>query len=260
MIYHGTLDLYTRMLIHRPFFVVAFNFCFVVHWADHAQLDTTAATALKAADLLSAGRYISAGHMAASSTVAPVVTDLAAAATLSSLLRKRLNFILVGGPDVNIISKMISNLHDGSSYVFPMEFHTPSKSATGNSTSTRGTTGQSSESKGLRFSFRGSCTFEAKDQGAMFTFPIPHPSTFHRLEQKVDKNLGDNRKLSYDNLKNHMGIMIAASSKTSLIDTISFSFRYEVWHAVALSLSPSLSLSRSLKHTPHPDSLTHPSA
>jgi hypothetical protein len=139
--------------------------------------------------LLAIGRYISIGNFHASSTVAPIILDSESDGV--SLLNSEYNFILIGGPDVNAVSKIAASRFPPQ---FPVKFY--------------GNEGNNSSDAVSNIHF-DSCELN-NDSGISFTFPLGDLS-----------KTGDSK---IPLLRNRIGYMIASGSIAGLSDVVSFSF------------------------------------
>ena len=152
--------------------------------------------------LLNAARYLSLGHLQASATVAPVLMDSdISASDLRSMLADGVNPVLLGGPHINSVSKMIVDLLNDQNISMPIKILNDSSF------------------------YLGDCRFnEEGADGLMFTFPIPFMSDCGR----ESRDSCPNNVLEDSNGRNNIGMMIAAASKDALYDAISFSFSSNV--------------------------------
>eukprot|EP01041_Mallomonas_annulata_P003130 gene3130-6156_t len=186
--------------------------------------------------LLDAARYLSLGHLYASSTIAPIILDTDVDIDLYDNYDNdnidSVNWILLGGPDENKISQYLynkielnSNNNKDSNFP-PIRFVSNNNNVDNVQTTTPSKEPLLSSSSSSSIFF-GSCNLTDISQeslhsssssssspiGIMFTFPMDTTTTTTSSSGKRT-----NRRT------NRLGIMLVANSEAGLQDVISFSF------------------------------------
>jgi len=177
---------------------------------------------------MDAAKYVSTGHALASDTAAPIVPDTILHQGYGMEYLSRYNLILIGGPDVNLVSHWLMAavedmdrrsegvaLKESSGGKWTLESFPPVRFL-------------ADGSSGLQSIFFGTCNLtrtaqdaqgNANHHGLMFTFPLPFETS-----KKPDI---DTKGQSHEPV-NRIGLMVAADSVEGLDDVVAFSFSSNV--------------------------------